>query len=127
MEPADLLSRAAAFALAVLQFYRRLPKTQEAQIPGAQLLRSATGIAANYRAARRGRSRAEFIAKLGIVVEESDETVGWLEYMRDGAIATDPDLLHEAKELCAIFTVSLRTARRNAAERKNVNARSRRS
>ena len=65
----------------------------------------------NYRAARRGRSRAEFIAKLGIVVEEADETVEWLEFLRDGNIASDPELLAEAKELCAIFTAALRTAR----------------
>ena len=60
------------------------------------------------------RSRAEFIAKLGIVVEEADEAVSWLEFMRDGQIASDAELLSEAKQLCAIFTQSLKTARQNA-------------
>ena len=83
-----------ARALAALEFYRRLPKAQDAQIPGVQFLRCATAVPANYRAARRGRSRSEFLAKLGIVVEEADEDVGWL---------------------CAIFTASLQTARKNAA------------
>jgi four helix bundle protein len=116
--PAELLSRAETFALAALKLYRHLPTTQEAQIPGVQFLRSATSVLANYRAARRGRSRAEFIAKLGTVVEEADETVGWLEYMKNSGISSDPDLLREAKELCAIFTASLRTARRSAAKTK---------
>ena len=67
----------------------------------------------NYRAARRGRSRKEFIAKLGNVVEEADESVEWLEVMRDSGIADAPRLLAEARELLAIFTASLKTARGN--------------
>ena len=113
----DLLPRVHDFALASLKFYKRLPKKPEAQVPGIQYLRAATAVGANYRAARRARSRPEFIAKLGTVVEESDETVGWLELMRDGKIASDPDLLSEAKQLCAIFTTSLATARRNSGAR----------
>ena len=80
----------------------------------AQLLSASSSVSFNYNAARRGRSRAEFIAKLGIVVEEADETVGWLEFLRDTGIAHDPVLLIEAKELCAIFTAALKTARLNA-------------
>ena len=79
---------------------------------GVQFVKSSTSQWSNYRAARRGRSRAEFIAKLGVVVEEADESVGWLELMRDSSIASDPALLAEAQELCAIFTASLGTARR---------------
>lgn len=113
----SLLARVQRFALAPLKFYRRLPKTPDAQVPGVQFLKSATAVLANYRAARRGRSRAEFIAKLGTVVEEADESVGWLEFIRDGQIASDPELLSEAHESCAIFTKSLGTARRNLATR----------
>lgn len=78
---------------------------------GHQYLRSATGVNSNYRAARRGRSRKEFIAKLGTVVEEADESVEWLEVLRDSKIADDPRLLAEAKELLAIFAAALKTAR----------------
>jgi|SRR5712671_2631381 len=70
------------FALRVLRLYRSLPRTQEARILGTQLLRSSTSIGANYRAGCRGRSRAEFVAKLGVVLEEADETVFWLELFR---------------------------------------------
>jgi len=80
---------------------------------GLQYIRSATGVNSNYRAARRGRSRREFIAKLGNVVEEADESLEWLEVMRDSGIAHDPRLLAEARELLAIFTASLKIARRN--------------
>lgn len=113
MDPAELQERAYKFALASIDFYRRLPKTQDAQVPGVQYLKSSTSEWSNYRAARRGRSRAEFIAKLGVVVEEADESVGWLELMRDARIASDPALLAEARELCAIFTASLGTSRGN--------------
>ena len=98
------------FALDSLHFYRRLPKTSEGQVPGVQYLKASSSVGANYRAAQRGRSRAEFAAKLGVVVEEIDESVYWLEYMRDGGIAADQALLSEAKELCAIFTKSYGTA-----------------
>lgn len=79
-----------------------------------QVLRSATGIAANYRAAGRSRSKAEFIAKIGVVVEEADETVFWLEMLADSGIVRPEKLanLHaEATELVAIFTASRKTAR----------------
>ena len=82
----ELQQRAYKFALASIDFYRRLPKSPDAQVPGAQYLKSSTSQWSNYRAARRGRSRAEFIAKLGVVVEEADESVGWLELMRDARI-----------------------------------------
>jgi four helix bundle protein len=117
-EPPELLTRVHKFAMASLTFYRKLPKTPEAQVPGVQYLRASSSLEANYRAARRGRSRAEFISKLGTVVEEADESVGWLEYMRDGNVASDPTLLSEAQQLCAIFTASLGTARRNSRREK---------
>jgi four helix bundle protein len=111
--PPDLRSRARDFALASLKFYRTLPRTPDAQVPGVQFLKAATSVSANYHAARRGHSRAEFIAKLGIVVEEADESVVWLELLRDGRIANDLALLSEAKQLRSIFGKALGTARRN--------------
>jgi four helix bundle protein len=105
------------FALRVLRLYRSLPRTEEARILGTQLLRSSTSVGANYRAACRGRSRAEFIAKLGIVLEEADETVFWLELLREGKLFPAEkmrDLVLEANELVAIFASSVRTAQRLA-------------
>jgi len=81
------------FALRVLRLYRSLPRSEEARILGTQLLRSSTSIGANYRAACRGRSRAEFVAKLGIVLEEADETVFWLELVQEGNIFPAEKLL----------------------------------
>ena len=109
----DLRPRARKFALACLTFAKTIPKTLESRDFIAQLLRASSSVSFNYHAARRARSRAEFIAKLGTVVEEADETVGWLEFLRDGKIAHEPAVLAEAKELCAIFTAALQTARRN--------------
>ena len=65
----------------LLNCFRSLPKTDDARIIGKQLLRSGTSVAANYRAVCRARSKAEFIAKIGMVVEEADETVFWLELL----------------------------------------------
>jgi len=91
-----------------------LPKTREANVIAQQILRSATSMAANYRAVGRARSQAEFIAKLGIVVEESDETVFWLEMLGDsGMVPTRKltDLNNEANQLLSIFSASRRTAK----------------
>ena len=101
--PADLTERTRLFALAVIEFCRRLPRTAEAQEAGGQLRRAARAVRSNYRAARRGRSRAEFQAKLGTVFEEADECVDWLEDLRDSGIASDNALLKEAQELASIF------------------------
>lgn len=111
----DLLERTGRFALDSLAFYKRLPKTPQAQVPGVQFLKASSSVAANYRAAQRARSRPEFTAKLGVVREEADECVYWLEYMKSGGIAEDAQLLSEAKQLCAIFTTAYRTAKRNQA------------
>ncbi|HYE87024.1 MAG TPA: four helix bundle protein, partial [Vicinamibacterales bacterium] len=89
-----------------------------------QLLSASQSVAANYRAACRGRSRAEFIAKLGTVVEEADESVMWLELIQASKLLTTPDvvkLLDEAQQLRAIFAASLGTARRNDRKRRAVN------
>ena len=112
-QPPALVARTYRFSLAALRFYRKLPKSPDAQVAGVQFY--ATSIWSNYRSAQRGRSRAEFIAKLGVAVEESDEAVGWLEFLRDSEISSDTDLLAEAKEICAILTASLKSARNNSA------------
>ena len=83
---------------------------------GKQLLRCGTSVAANYRAVCRARSKAEFIARMGIVAEEADESVLWLELMEETGILSRKrlqDILREAQELAAIFSTSLKTAKGN--------------
>jgi four helix bundle protein len=110
----QLRDRTKAFALRIVKLFRALPRAVEAQVIGKQLLRSGTSVAANYRAACRARSKAEFIAKIGIVLEEVDESVLWIEMLIDAAILkkerVDP-LLNEARQLTAIFTASRQTAK----------------
>ena len=118
--PPELFGRTRHFALAVRAFARKLPKTDEAQEAARQVRRAANSVRSNYRAARKGRSRAEFEAKLGTVAEEADECVDWLEYLRDAGIAHDPKLVQEARELASIFAVAIRTARANSARIKNL-------
>ena len=94
--------------------YRKLPRKDEARVIGRQILRSGTSIGANYRAACRSRSKAEFIAKLGIVLEEADETVFWLELLLQSKIFSKSkigNLLAEANELTSIFVSCLRTSK----------------
>ncbi len=113
--PQELRDRTKAFAVRIVKLYRSLPHTADSQVVGKQLLRCGTAVAANYRAACRGRSRAEWLAKIGLVVEEADETVFWLEMLSDCDIVNDEgckDILKEACELSAIFTASQHTARR---------------
>jgi len=100
-----------------------LPKTDEARETGGQLRRAANSVRSNYRAARRGRSRAEFQAKLGTVYEEADERVDHLEYLKDADIRHDAALLQEARELASIFAKSVSTARQNT-ERLKMNPKS---
>ncbi len=111
----ELKNRTKQFAIRVVRMFRSLPKTEEARIIGKQVLRSGTSVAANYRAACRARSKAEFIAKLGIVVEEADETVFWLELLIETDVVKHDrmdNLLLEANELLAIFAASQYTARK---------------
>ena len=81
--------RTKKFALDIIRLFQIMPKTEEAKIIGRQLLRSATSVAANYRAACRARSKAEFFAKLSITVEEADETLFWLEILEESQILKD--------------------------------------
>jgi len=110
----ELKKRTKKFAIRVVHLFRSLPRTEEARIIGRQVLRSGTSVAANYRAVCRARSRAEFIAKIGVVVEEADETVFWLELLVEASILGDSrmsSLTSEANELLAIFAASQYTAK----------------
>jgi four helix bundle protein len=115
MRAIELKERTKDFAIRIVKLFRALPKTDEARVIGKQVLRSGTSVAANYRAACRARSRAEFIAKIGVVVEEADETVFWLELLVETDIVPPSRmncLLDEANELLAIFAASQHTAKR---------------
>jgi four helix bundle protein len=111
----ELSNRTKTFALRIIRLSDALPRTRAGSVIGHQILRSATSVAANYRAAGRARSKAEFIAKIGIVIEEADETVLWLELLAEGNIlpaAKLERLLTEARQLLAIFSASRRTAKK---------------
>jgi four helix bundle protein len=114
MTPAELRVRTKAFALNVIRMTRTLPRTDEARVIGRQLPRAATSVGANYRSVCLSRSKAEFKARMGVVLEEADECVFWIELLEDATIVRKGELtaLHrEAGELAAIFGASLRTVR----------------
>ena len=114
MKEADLLARTKTFALRIIKLVDALPNTLAGRTIGGQLIRSGTSVSANYRAACRGRSKAEFIAKLGIVEEESDESCHWLEMVIESELLPEKkvtELLREANEITAIMVASKRTAR----------------
>ncbi len=115
--PQDLKARTKAFALRVIRMYSKLPKSDAvAQVLGRQVLRSGTSVGANYREASRGRSKAEFISKIGDCLKEIDETEYWLELLVDsGCISTADmtDLLDETRQLIAIFTTIDKRAKEN--------------
>ena len=113
----DLLPRTFLLARKMIAFYASLPKSTLAQVLGKQLLRSGTSVGANYREANQGRSRAEFLAKMGDCLKELSETDYWLELLiaedlgdRDGS----KDLLQETRELTAIFTTIIKNTKQNA-------------
>ena len=110
----DLKERTKKFALRTIKLVEALPRTRTGDVLGRQLLRSGTSVGANYRAACRARSDAEFRAKLGIVEEEADESVFWLELITDSGLMKPPrttELLKEAHELTAIMVSSIKTSR----------------
>jgi len=112
----DLLDRVKRFAVDIVRFANQLPRSPAIDELARQLARSGPSVSANYHSARRGRSRREFVARLGVVADEADETVGWLETLEGagvGASAERGRLLAEARELRAIFAKSCRTARLN--------------
>jgi four helix bundle protein len=110
----NLKDRTKQFALRMMRLYSALPRREEARIIGRQMLRSGTSVGANYRAACRARSKAEFVAKLGLVLEEADETVFWLELLQESSLISAQKLaplVQEARELTAIFVTSICTAK----------------
>ena len=110
----DLKARTKEFALDVIRYCRMLPRGDEFQIIRRQLIRSATSTAANYRAAQRAKSKADFISNLGDAEEEADESLLWLECLAELATREHSELkrlLKEADELVAILTASRKSAR----------------
>ena len=111
----QLKDRTKAFALRVIKLVDSLPKTLAARTIGKQLIRCGTSVPANYRAACRARSNADFIAKLGVVEEETDESVFWMEMLVDADIIQPhliEGLMDEGKQLTAIWASSINTARK---------------
>jgi four helix bundle protein len=116
MKPKDLQDRTKSFALRIIKLAQFLEKHPVGKFIGRQIFRSGTSVAANYRAACRARSAKDFISKLGIVIEEADETAFWLEILIDSGIVKGSqvvDLLNEANELTAIMVASKNSAIKN--------------
>jgi len=115
-EARDLRERTRAFALRVVKMYSALPKITEAQVLGKQVLRSGTSVGANYREAYRSRSTQEFIAKIGICLQELEESSYWMELLVDAEIVPAPRLAalqDECNQLLAIFTTISKNAKSN--------------
>ena len=112
----SLRERTKSFALRIINLVEALPKGRIAEVIGRQLLRSGTSVGANYRSACRAKSPADFIAKMGIVEEETDETVYWLELLVKSGLIQERDirdLIDEANQLLAMTVSSIKTAKRN--------------
>jgi four helix bundle protein len=114
MNAEDFKKRTKAFALRVIRLVESLPSNRTSDVIGRQLLRSGTSVGANYRAACRARSRADFLSKMGIVEEECDESIYWMELLIEGGqmkAVRMANLMKEANELLAMVVVSCKTAR----------------
>jgi four helix bundle protein len=109
-----LKKRTMLFALKVIRLVDTFPKSTAGNVVGKQLIRAATSVGANYRAVCRARSRAEFIAKMGIVIEEADEALYWMELSEETGFVKSQSLIalkNESNELVAIFVASSKTAK----------------
>jgi four helix bundle protein len=116
MNAAELKQRTKHFALRIMKLVDALPTTKSGHAIGNQLVRSGTSVGANYRASCRARSKAEFIAKIGVVEEEADESGFWLELIVEGSLlplTKVAELLKEANELTAIMAASRISASRH--------------
>jgi four helix bundle protein len=114
MTPDELKRRTKRFALAIIALAGTLPRTEAARIIGGQMVRSGTSVGANYRAACRARSRAEFSSRLAVTEEEAVETLYWLELLEESGLVKGErvkGLMTEANELVAIFVASRKTAK----------------
>ena len=115
MTPSELRLRTKRFALAIVRRLAALPPDDAVRIIARQLLRSSTSVAANYRAAGRARSRKEFAARVGVALEEADESLLWLEILKESRLfAETGSLEREATELVKIFSAAFRTSSRAA-------------
>ncbi len=115
MEHKDLKKRTKEFALRIIKLVESLPKGRTTDVLGKQLLRSGTSVGANYRSACRARSTADFISKMGVVEEEADESLFWMELLIESGIVKIEkleSLMKEADELLAITVTSIKTARK---------------
>ena len=112
----DIQHRTKQFALRIIRLVEGLPKNKVTDVIGRQLLKSGTSVGANYRAACRAKSKADFIYKLGIVEEEADESLFWLEILVEAKIVAQnriEELMVEADEIVSIIIASIKTARKN--------------
>ncbi|MFB3897709.1 MAG: four helix bundle protein [bacterium] len=122
MNSQDLKQRTKSFALRIIKLVESLPRERVSDVLGKQILRSGTSVGSNYRAACRAKSPADFVFKLGIVEEELDETIFWLELLVDSKILKFnlvETLIKEANELLAIMITSIKTTRSNRITRKS--------
>ncbi|MBC8174453.1 MAG: four helix bundle protein [Candidatus Marinimicrobia bacterium] len=118
----SLQDRTKNYALRIIRLVSSLPKTTEATAIGRQLIRSGTSVAANTRSAFRARSKKEFIAKLGIVIEETDESMLWLELLKDSKIVGENkliNLLQETNELVSIFVSIVKSSKNKTQSHKS--------
>ena len=114
MNQEGLKARTRAFALRIIRLAESLPDTPTAKVVRNQMIRCGTSVGANYRAACRARSKADFVSKMGIVEEETDETIYWMELLVDADIVKRPriaDLLDEADQILSIVISSIKTAK----------------
>jgi four helix bundle protein len=112
----ELKSRTKQFALRIVKVVQALGEDKVSTVLGKQLLRSGTSVGANYRAACRARSSAEFCSKLGIVEEECDESIYWMELIVETGLLAEQrliDLIQEANEILSIVIASINTSKRN--------------
>ncbi|MFN7946304.1 MAG: four helix bundle protein [Blastocatellia bacterium] len=116
MNDDKLKGRTKDFALRAIRLVEALPNTRTADVIGKQLLRSGTSVGANYRAACRAKSQADFIAKMGIVEEEADESLYWMELLIEAGLVKQQrlaDLMNEASQIVAMTVSSIKTARQH--------------
>jgi four helix bundle protein len=114
MNPEELKARTRAFALRVIRLAESFPETPTARVIRNQMLRCGSSVGANYRAACRARSKADFVSKMGIVEEEADETIYWIELLIDAEIVKRSrvaELLEEGNQILSIVISSIKTAR----------------
>src|SRR5882762_7506729 len=116
MKSEEMKARTRAFALRVIRLAESLPSTPTANVIRNQMLRCGTSVGANYRAACRAKSRADFVSKMGTVEEEADETIYWMELLIESGLVDKnrvANLFDEANQLVAIVVTSIKTAREN--------------